>query len=67
MRALAGRRAKVNAIGILDLAKNMPGANAYRPGDVVKTMAGWTVEVIDTDAEGRMVLSDALWYTAGTL
>jgi leucyl aminopeptidase len=66
LRALAGRRAKVNAIGVLGLAENMPGARAYRPGDIVKTMAGWTVEVIDTDAEGRMVLSDALWYTART-
>lgn len=66
MRALAGRRAKVNAVGVLGLAENMPGARAYRPGDVVKTMAGWTIEVVDTDAEGRMVLADALWYTART-
>ncbi|MBT6202933.1 MAG: leucyl aminopeptidase [Rhodospirillaceae bacterium] len=64
MRALAGRKARVNVVGILGLAENMPGANAYRPGDVVKTMAGWTVEVIDTDAEGRMVLADALWFAA---
>jgi len=67
MRALAGRGAAVNAVGVLGLAENMPGSDAYRPGDVVKTMAGWTVEVVDTDAEGRMVLSDALWFTARTL
>jgi len=66
MRALAGRGAKVNAIGVLGLAENMPSARAYRPGDVVRTMAGWTIEVVDTDAEGRMVLADALWYTART-
>lgn len=66
MRALAGRGAKINAIGVLGLAENMPSARAYRPGDVVRTMAGWTIEVVDTDAEGRMVLSDALWYTART-
>tara|TARA_B100000676_G_C18091279_1_gene860043 strand:+ start:3420 stop:4946 length:1527 start_codon:yes stop_codon:yes gene_type:complete len=66
MRALAGRKAKVNAVGILGLAENMLGSKAYRPGDVVKTMAGWTIEVVDTDAEGRMVLSDALWFTART-
>lgn len=66
MRALAGRGARINAVGVLGLAENMPSARAYRPSDVVKTMAGWTIEVVDTDAEGRMVLSDALWYTART-
>ena len=63
MKALAIRRANVNAIGVVGLVENMPGGNAQRPGDVVKTMSGKTVEVIDTDAEGRLVLSDALWYT----
>ena len=62
MHALAGRKAKVNAVGILGLVENMPDGNAQRPGDVVKTMSGQTVEVINTDAEGRLVLADALWY-----
>ena len=61
MRALAGRKAAVNAVGVLALAENMPSGRAYRPGDIVKTMAGWTVEVLNTDAEGRLVLADALW------
>ncbi len=63
MKALAGRKAKVNAIGVVGLVENMPGGNAQRPGDVVTTMSGQTVEVINTDAEGRLVLADALWYT----
>ncbi len=62
MHALAGRKAKVNAIGILGLVENMPDGNATRPGDVVKSMSGQTIEVINTDAEGRLVLADALWY-----
>jgi leucyl aminopeptidase len=62
MHALAGRKAKVNAVGILGLVENMPDGNAQRPGDVVKTMSGQTIEVINTDAEGRLVLADALWY-----
>ncbi len=62
MAALAARKAKVNAVGILGLVENMPDGNAQRPGDVVKTMSGQTVEVINTDAEGRLVLADALWY-----
>ncbi len=62
MYALAARKAKVNAVGILGLVENMPDANAQRPGDIVKTMSGQTVEVINTDAEGRLVLADALWY-----
>ncbi|HWU48868.1 MAG TPA: leucyl aminopeptidase [Asticcacaulis sp.] len=60
--ALAGRKAKVNAIGIVGLVENMPDGNAQRPGDVVKAMSGTTIEVINTDAEGRLVLADALWY-----
>ena len=62
MHTLAGRKAKVNAIGILGLVENMPDGNAYRPGDVLTSMSGQTIEVINTDAEGRLVLADALWY-----
>jgi leucyl aminopeptidase len=62
MYALAARKAKVNAVGILGLVENMPDANAQRPGDVVKSMSGQTIEVINTDAEGRLVLADAVWY-----
>jgi leucyl aminopeptidase len=62
MMALAGRKAKVNAVGIAGLVENMPSGTAQRPGDVVTTMSGQTVEVINTDAEGRLVLCDAMWY-----
>lgn len=62
MHVLAGRSAKVNAIGILGLVENMPDGNAQRPGDIVTSMSGQTIEVINTDAEGRLVLADALWY-----
>ncbi|HZZ37410.1 MAG TPA: leucyl aminopeptidase [Caulobacteraceae bacterium] len=62
MMALASRKAKVNAVGILGLVENMPDGNAQRPGDIVTTMSGQTVEVINTDAEGRLVLADAIWY-----
>ena len=62
MHTLAGRKAKVNAIGILGLVENMPDGNAYRPGDILTSMSGQTIEVINTDAEGRLVLADALWY-----
>ena len=62
MTALAGRKARVNAVGIVGLVENMPGANAQRPSDVVTTMSGQTVEVLNTDAEGRLVLADALHY-----
>lgn len=62
MRVLAGRKAKVNAIGILGLVENMPDGNAQRPGDIVRSMSGQTIEVINTDAEGRLVLGDALYY-----
>jgi leucyl aminopeptidase len=62
MMALAGRKAKVNAVGVLGLVENMPDGDAQRPGDVVKTLSGQTVEVLNTDAEGRLVLADALWY-----
>ena len=63
MRALAARKAKANVIGVVGLVENMISGEAQRPGDVVKTMSGQTVEVINTDAEGRLVLADALWYT----
>jgi len=63
MHALAGRKAKVNAVGVLGLVENMPDGKAQRPGDIVVSMSGQTVEVINTDAEGRLVLGDALWYT----
>ncbi len=62
MCALAGRKAKANVIGILGLVENMPDGNAQRPGDIVTSMSGQTIEVINTDAEGRLVLADALWY-----
>jgi leucyl aminopeptidase len=62
MCALASRKAKANVVGILGLVENMPDGNAQRPGDVVTTMSGQTVEVINTDAEGRLVLADAIWY-----
>ncbi|MSO91421.1 MAG: leucyl aminopeptidase [Acetobacteraceae bacterium] len=62
MAALAGRKAKINAIGLVGLVENMPSGTAQRPGDVVKTYSGQTVEVINTDAEGRLVLADVIWY-----
>ena len=62
MAALAGRRAKVDAVGLVGMVENMPSGNAQRPGDVVKTLSGKTVEVINTDAEGRLVLADVMSY-----
>jgi len=62
MKALAARKAKVNVVGVVGLVENMPSGNAQRPGDVVTSMSGQTIEVINTDAEGRLVLADALWY-----
>ena len=62
MRLLAARKAKVNAVGIAGLVENMPSATAQRPGDIVKSLSGQTIEVLNTDAEGRLVLADALWY-----
>jgi leucyl aminopeptidase len=62
IKALAGRKAKVNAIGIAGCVENMPSGSAQRPGDIVTSMSGQTVEVLNTDAEGRLVLCDALWY-----
>jgi leucyl aminopeptidase len=66
MQALATRKAKVNAIGVIGLVENMPDGTAMRPDDVVKSMSGQTVEVLNTDAEGRLVLADALTYTQRT-
>ncbi|WIM14203.1 leucyl aminopeptidase [Enhydrobacter sp.] len=62
MMLLAGRKARANVVGICALVENMPDGKAQRPGDVVKTMSGQTVEVINTDAEGRLILCDAMWY-----
>jgi len=62
LRALAGMRAPVNVIGVIPTCENMPGGNATRPGDVVTTMSGQTVEILNTDAEGRLILCDALTY-----
>ncbi|WP_101066169.1 leucyl aminopeptidase [Roseovarius salinarum] len=62
MHALAARKARANVVGLVGLVENMPSARAYRPGDVVTSMKGDTVEVINTDAEGRLVLADVLWY-----
>lgn len=63
MKALAERKAKVNAIGVVGLVENMPDGEAQRPGDIVTSMSGQTIEIHNTDAEGRLVLADALWYT----
>ena len=62
MRLLAARKARVNAVGIVGLVENMPSGSAQRPGDIVRSMSGQTIEVLNTDAEGRLVLADALWY-----
>jgi leucyl aminopeptidase len=62
MQALAARKAKVNAIGAIGLVENMPDGNAQRPGDIVTTMSGQTIEIINTDAEGRLVLADVLHH-----
>jgi leucyl aminopeptidase len=63
MHALAARKAKTHAIGVIGLVENMPDGNAQRPGDIVTSMSGQTIEIHNTDAEGRLVLADALWYT----
>ena len=64
MHALAARKAKVNVVGAIGLVENMPDGNAQRPGDIVTSMSGQTIEIINTDAEGRLVLADVLWYVA---
>jgi len=63
IKNLAMRKSKVNAVGVVGLVENMPGGNAQRPGDIVKSYSGKTIEVLNTDAEGRLVLADALSYT----
>jgi leucyl aminopeptidase len=62
MQALAARKAKANVIGAIGLVENMPGGKAQRPGDIVTAMSGQTIEIINTDAEGRLVLADVLHY-----
>ena len=62
MHALAARKASVNVVGIIGLVENMPDGKAQRPGDIVTSMSGQTIEIINTDAEGRLVLADCLWY-----
>ncbi|MEM9583975.1 MAG: leucyl aminopeptidase [Pseudomonadota bacterium] len=66
MKTLATRKAKANVVGLVGLVENMPSGNAVRPGDVVTSMKGDTIEVINTDAEGRLVLADVLWYAQET-
>ncbi len=63
MLALARRKAPVNAVGVVGLVENLPSGSAQRPGDVVTSLSGQTIEILNTDAEGRLVLADALWYT----
>ena len=62
MRLLAARKARANVVGICALVENMPDGNATRPGDVVTSLSGQTVEIINTDAEGRLILCDAMWH-----
>jgi leucyl aminopeptidase len=64
IRALAGMKAPVNVVGVIPTCENMPGGEATRPGDIVKTLSGQTVEILNTDAEGRLILCDALSYAA---
>jgi leucyl aminopeptidase len=63
MKNLALRKAKINAVGVVGLVENMPGGNAQRPGDIVKSYSGKTIEILNTDAEGRLVLADAITFT----
>jgi leucyl aminopeptidase len=64
MKALAGRKARVNVVGMVGHVENLPSGAAQRPGDIVTSMSGQTIEIINTDAEGRLVLADVLWYVA---
>ncbi len=66
LHALAARKAKVNAVGVIGLVENMPDGDAMRPSDIVTSMSGQTIEIVNTDAEGRLVLADALWYAQET-
>ena len=63
MKSLALRKAKINAVGVVGLVENMVSGNAQRPGDIVKSFSGKTIEILNTDAEGRLVLADAITYT----
>lgn len=63
MQAIAARKANANVVGVIGLVENMPSGTAQRPGDVIRAMSGKTIEVVNTDAEGRLVLADVLWYT----
>ena len=67
MKTLALRKSKANVVGVIGLVENMPDGDAQKPGDVVTTMSGQTIEVLNTDAEGRLVLADVLWYTQSVL
>jgi leucyl aminopeptidase len=62
LHALAARKARANVVGVIGLVENMPDGDAMRPGDILTSMSGQTIEIINTDAEGRLVLADALWY-----
>ena len=66
MHALATRKARANVVGVVGLVENMPDGDAIRPGDVLTAMSGQTIEIVNTDAEGRLVLADALWYAQET-
>ena len=66
LHALATRKAKVNAVGVIGLVENMPDGDAMRPGDILTSMSGQTIEIVNTDAEGQLVLADALWYAQET-
>jgi leucyl aminopeptidase len=62
MAAVAGRKARANVVGVVGLSENMPSGTALRPGDVVTSLSGQTIEVLNTDAEGRLLLADCIWY-----
>jgi leucyl aminopeptidase len=66
MKAIAGRKSKANVVGIVGLVENMPSDRAYRPGDIIGSLSGKTIEVLNTDAEGRLVLADILTYVQQT-
>jgi leucyl aminopeptidase len=66
MHALAARKAKAHVVGVIGLVENMPDGDAIRPGDILTSMSGQTIEIVNTDAEGRLVLADALWYAQET-
>jgi leucyl aminopeptidase len=67
MHTLAARKAKANVVGVIGLVENMPDGKAYRPGDIITSLSGQTIEIINTDAEGRLVLADVLWHVQTTM